>query len=54
MENYKNIENNGDGSYGTVTKVINTKTGEIFSTKTMKQKFQTWNECLELRELKTL
>ena len=54
MENYKVIENLGDGSYGIVTKAVHNKTGEIVAIKTMKQKFETWNECLELREVKSL
>ncbi len=54
MENYKTIENLGDGSYGTVTKAINIKTNEIVAIKTMKHKFDTWNDCLELREVKSL
>lgn len=54
MEGYKTIENLGDGSYGTVTKAQNLKTGEICAIKTMKQKFGDWNECLELREVKSL
>ena len=54
MEHYNIIEKLGDGSYGTVTKALNTKTNEICAIKTMKEKYQTWEECLELWEIKSL
>jgi serine/threonine protein kinase len=53
MEGYNIIENLGDGSYGTVTKAKN-PAGEIVAIKTMKTKYKDWNECLELREVKSL
>ena len=54
MEGYNIIESLGDGSYGTVTKASNTKSGEICAIKKFKQKFDNWNECLELREVQSL
>lgn len=30
------------------------KTGEVVAIKKMKQKYSNWNECIELREIKSL
>lgn len=54
MEKYKHLEIIGKGSFGEVVKAQNTETGEIVAIKTMKQKFATWDECMNLRELKSL
>lgn len=54
MENYKIIDTIGDGSFGTVYKATTIKTGEIVAIKKMKRKFNTWDECMSLRELKSL
>ena len=44
----------GDGAFGTVYKASNIKTGEVVAIKKMKQKYSSWNECIELREVKSL
>lgn len=54
MDKYKTIKILGDGAFGTVYKASNIKTGEIVAIKKMKQKYTSWNECVELREIKSL
>jgi len=54
MEKYKIIEVSGKGSFGEVFKAVNRENGEIVAIKTMKEKFSTWEECMNLRELKSL
>jgi len=54
MEDYKILGVIGDGSFGTVMKASNIKTGEIVAIKKMKKKFNSWEECMSLRELKSL
>jgi serine/threonine protein kinase len=54
MEKYKVIDNLGDGTFGKVTKAVNKKTNEVVAIKAMKQKFYSWEECMTLREVKSL
>lgn len=44
----------GDGTFGKVTKAVNKKTSEVVAIKAMKQKFYNWEECMNLREVKSL
>jgi len=42
----------GDGTYGSVWKAINNDTNEVVAIKKMKRKFYSWEECMNLREVK--
>eukprot|EP00948_MAST-09A_sp_MAST-9A-sp1_P001127 g1127.t1 len=44
----------GSGSYGEVYRATNRQTGEVIAIKKIKKRFPTWEECLQLRELKAL
>ena len=52
--NYEDICGIGDGGFGVVTKMKNKVTGQIVAMKKMKQKTQSFAECLELKEVKSL
>ncbi|KAI9352769.1 kinase-like domain-containing protein, partial [Obelidium mucronatum] len=54
MEKFKVVKQLGDGAFGSVYMAQNTTTGEIVAVKKMKQKFATWEQCTQLRELKSL
>lgn len=54
MERYKILKSVGDGTFGVVYKAINTSNGEVCAIKKMKTKFKSWEECLGLREIKSL
>jgi male germ cell-associated kinase len=52
MNRYKVTKQLGDGTYGSVLKAVNRQTGEVVAIKKMKKKFFTWEECMQLREVK--
>ncbi|PSS01305.1 Cyclin-dependent kinase [Actinidia chinensis var. chinensis] len=54
MERYKIIKEVGDGTFGSVWRAINKQTGEIVAIKKMKRKYYSWEECISLREVKSL
>jgi len=54
MDRYKVIKIVGDGAYGSVYKALNISTGEVVAIKKMKKKFTSWEECMSLREIKSL
>ena len=54
MEKYKILERLGEGAFGKVYKALNKSTGEVVAIKKFEQKYKTWDECLELREIKAL
>ncbi|KRX07583.1 Protein kinase-like domain [Pseudocohnilembus persalinus] len=54
MEKYQIQRPSGDGTFGQVFKAINKQTGEQVAIKNMKRKFQNWDECVNLREVKAL
>jgi len=54
MNRYKVIKQLGDGTYGSVWKATNRQTNEVTAIKKMKRKFYSWEECMQLREVKSL
>ncbi|KAK4492186.1 hypothetical protein RD792_002984 [Penstemon davidsonii] len=54
MEKYNFLEELGAGSCGSVSKAINMETSEIVAVKRIRRKFYSWEECLSLREVKSL
>lgn len=54
MERYNRLKELGDGTCGTVYKAINMETYEIVAVKKMKRKYFFWEECMNLREVKSL
>ncbi|EAR90889.2 cyclin-dependent kinase-like Serine/Threonine kinase family protein (macronuclear) [Tetrahymena thermophila SB210] len=54
MDKYKITKNLGDGTYGTVVEAINIEKNEKVAIKQMKQEFKSWEECINLREIKSL
>ena len=54
MDKFQIVKNCGDGTYGTVVEAYNKTTRETVAIKKMKKKFETWDECMALREVRTL
>lgn len=54
MERYKITKTLGDGAFGSVYKAVVKGSNEVVAIKRMKKKFYSWEECLELREIKVL
>jgi male germ cell-associated kinase len=54
MEKYNIQKVLGDGTFGVVYRAINNDTGEVVAIKKMKRKFSNWEECRNLREVKSL
>ena len=54
MQRYKVTKLLGDGTYGSVHKGVNRQTGEVVAIKHMKKKFYSWEECIALREVRSL
>ncbi|XP_056174277.1 cyclin-dependent kinase F-4 isoform X4 [Syzygium oleosum] len=54
MERYKLIKEVGDGTFGSVWRAINKLSGEVVAVKKMKKKYYSWEECINLREVKVL
>ena len=54
MERYTILKTLGDGTYGSVVKAMNRETREEVAIKKMKKKFYSWEECMALREIKSL
>ncbi|ESQ39670.1 hypothetical protein EUTSA_v10000881mg [Eutrema salsugineum] len=54
MERYNLIKEVGDGTFGNVWRAFNKQTGEVVAIKKMKKKYYSWEECVNLREVKSL
>lgn len=54
MERYKVVRVIGDGTYGSVSKAVHRDTGVVVAIKQMKKRMRSWNECVNLREVKVL
>eukprot|EP00794_Sanderia_malayensis_P004769 gene4769-5396_t len=54
MHRYKVVKQLGDGTYGSVSLARASDTGETVAIKKMKKKFYSWEECMNLREVKSL
>lgn len=54
LRRYKMIQLVGDGTYGLVYLAFNQETREKVAIKTMKKKYHSWGEVMDLREVKSL
>ncbi|KAK4490842.1 hypothetical protein RD792_001557 [Penstemon davidsonii] len=54
MERYKIIKEVGNGTFGTVWRALSKQSGEVVAIKKMKKKYYSWEECINLREVKSL
>ncbi|XP_037127590.1 serine/threonine-protein kinase ICK-like isoform X2 [Syngnathus acus] len=54
MNRYNTLKQLGDGTYGSVILGRNLESGELVAIKKMKRKFYSWEECMNLREVKSL
>ncbi|XP_053467389.1 serine/threonine-protein kinase MAK isoform X3 [Ictalurus furcatus] len=54
MNRYTTLKQLGDGTYGSVLMGRSNESGELVAIKRMKRKFFSWEECMNLREVKSL
>ncbi|NXW48149.1 MAK kinase, partial [Nyctiprogne leucopyga] len=54
MNRYTIMKQLGDGTYGSVLMAKSNESGELVAIKRMKRKFYSWDECMNLREVKSL
>ncbi|KAM4606237.1 serine/threonine-protein kinase MAK [Polymixia lowei] len=54
MNRYAMLRQLGDGTYGSVLMGRSNESGELVAIKRMKRKFYSWEECMNLREVKSL
>lgn len=52
MNRYVMMSQLGDGTYGSVLMAKRADTGEKIAVKRMKKKYYSWEECMNLREVK--
>ncbi|XP_042456354.1 cyclin-dependent kinase F-4-like [Zingiber officinale] len=51
---YNVIKEVGDGTFGNVWRAISKQSGELVAIKKLKRKYYSWEECLNLQEVKSL
>lgn len=54
MEKYQVLRKLGAGSFGNVELAEDKQTKEVVAIKRLKKKYGTWEECLQLAEVKAL
>ncbi|KAI3453881.1 hypothetical protein Pfo_010544 [Paulownia fortunei] len=54
MERYMIIKEVGNGTFGSVWRALSKQSGEVVAIKKMKKKYYSWEECINLREVKSL
>lgn len=54
MDKYDLLQQIGDGTFGSVAKAVHKKTGQLVAIKRMKQKYYSWDECVNLPEVQVL
>ncbi|KAK3158831.1 hypothetical protein QOZ80_2AG0142210 [Eleusine coracana subsp. coracana] len=54
MDRFKLIKEVGDGTFGSVWRAINKQNSEVVAVKKMKKKYYSFEECMSLREVKSL
>eukprot|EP00516_Mucochytrium_quahogii_P002129 CAMPEP_0203751488 /NCGR_PEP_ID=MMETSP0098-20131031/5550_1 /ASSEMBLY_ACC=CAM_ASM_000208 /TAXON_ID=96639 /ORGANISM=" , Strain NY0313808BC1" /LENGTH=161 /DNA_ID=CAMNT_0050641223 /DNA_START=56 /DNA_END=537 /DNA_ORIENTATION=+ len=54
MRRYKVLHKLGEGSFACVHKCVNHETNEVVAVKQLKERFQHWDECKRLREVRSL
>ncbi|XP_077348308.1 serine/threonine-protein kinase MAK isoform X2 [Lithobates pipiens] len=54
MNRYTTMKQLGDGTYGNVLMGKSNESGELVAIKKMKRKFYSWDECMNLKEVKSL
>ncbi|KAF3648016.1 Serine/threonine-protein kinase MAK [Capsicum annuum] len=53
-DQYRIINEVGNGTFGNVWRALNKQTGEVVAIKKMKKNYYSWEECINLREVKSL
>lgn len=54
MERYTIIKEVGNGAFGNVWRALSKESGVVVAIKKMKKKYYSWQECMNLREVKSL
>lgn len=54
MDKYRYIRNLGQGTFASAILSKNLETGGLVAIKVMKKRYETWEECIALREIRLL